>query len=146
MNNFDTTIIENKIIGVVEQPVNIVGNISNTNIEVTIESNKNTQIYGQIETETKIEAVVMNGVKGDPFTFEDFTPEQLALLGTDKHYTHNQIMSSNTWLIVHNLGKYPSVNILDSSGNNVIGEIEYIDENSIIISFSAEFTGKAYLN
>ena len=146
MSNINATITENNIIGIVEQPVNIIGNISNTNIEVTIELQKETQIIGQVASETKIEAIVMNGVKGEPFTYEDFTPEQLASLGTDKHYTHNQITSSNVWKITHNLGKYPSINVLDSAGNNVIGEIEYIDENSITINFSAEFTGKAYLN
>jgi len=65
---------------------------------------------------------------------------------TDKHYIHNQIKSSNVWTIQHNLDKYPSVIIVDSSNSVVIGDITFIDKNSIIVSFVAEFSGKAYLN
>ena len=61
-------------------------------------------------------------------------------------YTHTQSSSSDTWAITHNLGRFPSVEVVDSAGSVVIGDIRYIDENNITINFSAPFTGKAYLN
>lgn len=61
-------------------------------------------------------------------------------------YIHNQGPSSNQWAITHNLGKYPSVTIVDTSQNEVIGEVEYISNNEIRVAFSAPFSGKAYLN
>lgn len=64
----------------------------------------------------------------------------------DKHYTFNQTVSTNTWSITHNLGKYPSVSVVDSADRVVIGQVDYIDNNSLTITFKSAFKGKAYLN
>ena len=48
--------------------------------------------------------------------------------------------------VEHDLGSYPSVTVVDSSGRYVIGDVQYLDENTIEVSFSASFAGKAYLN
>lgn len=61
-------------------------------------------------------------------------------------HIHNQSSSSTEWVITHNLGKYPSVTVVDSSGAEVIGEVEYINDTSLKVKFSAAFSGKAYLN
>lgn len=66
--------------------------------------------------------------------------------GSDKTFTFTQSVPSATWQIRHNLNKYPSVTIVDSGSNMVIGDIEYINENNLSISFSAIFSGKAYIN
>ena len=66
--------------------------------------------------------------------------------GSDKHYTFNQVAASSTWSITHNLNKKPSVSIVDSAENNVYGDIEYINENQLTITFNSAFSGKAYLN
>ena len=50
------------------------------------------------------------------------------------------------WNINHNLGKYPSVTVLDSALNQVEGDITYIDYDNIKIEFSATFSGTATLN
>jgi hypothetical protein len=66
--------------------------------------------------------------------------------GTDPlEYVHNQILSSASWTVTHNLNKYPTVMVVDSGGNAVIGEVLYVTLNQIVISFSAAFSGKAYL-
>lgn len=64
----------------------------------------------------------------------------------DKTYTHNQKSASKEWRIEHGLNKMPAVTIQDSAGNTVIGEIEYVDMNTVVLSFSGAFSGKAYLN
>lgn len=64
----------------------------------------------------------------------------------DKSFIYSQLSASKEWNINHNLNKYPSVTVTDSSGNIVIGDITYIDKNNLIINFSSEFSGKAYLN
>ena len=58
----------------------------------------------------------------------------------------NQSSASNTWTIPHNLGKYPSVYTEDSSGNIIIGQVDYQNDNSLTITFSADTTGVASLN
>lgn len=67
-------------------------------------------------------------------------------LETDKNYEHNQASVSASWNINHNLGKKPSVTIIDSGGNQVIGDIVYVDDNNVTLNFTAAFSGTATLN
>lgn len=67
-------------------------------------------------------------------------------LGTDKHYTHTQGVASATWSVAHNLNKKPSVSVADSADTVVYGDIEYIDNNNLTITFTSAFSGKAYIN
>jgi hypothetical protein len=64
----------------------------------------------------------------------------------DKHYTHNQSVASQTWNINHNLSKFPSVTVTLSSGQVGYGDITYINNNSITITFAGAESGKAYIN
>lgn len=61
-------------------------------------------------------------------------------------YVHTQVSASTTWSVTHNLRFYPNVSIVDSALSNVMGEVTYIDENSLTVSFSAAFSGKAFLS
>ena len=65
---------------------------------------------------------------------------------SDISHIHTQAIPSNEWTIVHNLSFYPSITVVDSSGNVVEGSYNYQDENTIITSFSGAFSGKAYLS
>ena len=67
-------------------------------------------------------------------------------LSADKHFTFTQSTATNTWNVTHNLGKFPSVSVVDSGNTIVYGNIDYIDNNSLTITFSAAFSGKAYMN
>jgi hypothetical protein len=62
-----------------------------------------------------------------------------------RRYVHAQGMASTTWVITHNLGGYPSVTIVDSSKTHVYGEVQYDSTTQITLSFSAAFSGYAYL-
>lgn len=64
----------------------------------------------------------------------------------DKYYRHYQGTPSNTWTITHNLNKRPSVMITDSAGTVCTGDIEYIDNNQLIVTFNGSFSGYAELN
>ena len=71
----------------------------------------------------------------------------LADLGiTNSSFVFEQNEASDLWEINHNLRKKPSIMVVDSADNVVIGEEQYIDENNLIINFKAKFKGKAYLN
>src|SRR4051812_5301207 len=61
-------------------------------------------------------------------------------------YIHVQSVASSSWTITHNLGRFPSVTIIDSGNSVVEGNREYIDSNTILLTFSGAFSGKAYLN
>lgn len=73
-------------------------------------------------------------------------PQGPAGSGGDLNYVFYQLSASALWHIVHSLGKFPDVVVIDSGGNNVIGTIDYIDMNTLDIVFSAPFGGTCYLN
>ena len=66
--------------------------------------------------------------------------------GGDKTYVYTQNIAAATWVIQHNMYKYPSVSVVDSAENQVVGDVEYTTLNSLTITFTAPFSGKAYLN
>lgn len=72
--------------------------------------------------------------------------QEITNVSADKNYVHVQGTAATDWYIAHNLGKYPSVTIIDSANSMVIGEVEYVDMNNVILHFSAEFSGRATLN
>ncbi len=66
--------------------------------------------------------------------------------GEDKNYVHIQNTASSEWVIVHNLNKYPSVTVINSAGDQVIGDVVYDSINQITITFKGAFKGTATLN
>jgi len=66
--------------------------------------------------------------------------------GGDKHFTFAQVVSSATWNITHNLEKYPAVSITDLDGHEVFAEVDYINENELVIKFADALAGTAYMN
>lgn len=66
--------------------------------------------------------------------------------GINKNFIYTQSIPLATWNITHNLNKYCSVVVVDSADNVVIGDIQYIDENHVKVTFNGAFSGKAYLN
>ena len=61
-------------------------------------------------------------------------------------FVHEQIYSAFVWEVQHNLKKFPSVTVIDTGGNVMVGSITYLDDNNLIITFSHEFSGVVYLN
>lgn len=90
---------------------------------------------------------------GSILTFESAN-SGLAIVATDNKltftaklgYVFTQSTPATTWTINHDLGKYPSVNIVDSANDEVIGEVNYTSTSQIVLRFSAAFSGKAFLN
>ena len=64
----------------------------------------------------------------------------------DKHFVFDQFDPKSTWEITHNMNKFPSVYIVDTANSVVEGLVEYIDKNSLTVTFNFPFSGKAYFN
>lgn len=64
----------------------------------------------------------------------------------DKHFVYEQGVASDTWVIKHNLGKYPSVSLVDSAGTQFDADVEYNNENTCTVRMNGATTGKAFLN
>lgn len=106
--------------------VNFESNASNS--ETTIVSNRNTV------------TILGFGVKGDT------GPPGARGENGDKEYMHTQAIPSDIWTIAHGLDKFPSVTVVDSSGELVDGSVKYIDKNNVVLEFSGGFSGQANLN
>jgi len=66
-------------------------------------------------------------------------------------FVFNQTTTSATWIITHDLHRYPSVTVVDTSNNVVEGKVIYNSDKQLTITFfnagnAHAFQGKAYLN
>ena len=85
-----------------------------------------------------------NGVLEDKAVY-DFAVFTLSSQGSPT-FEFDQGVSATTWNIQHNLGKFPSITVIDTGDTVVTGEYTYTDNNNVVLNFSAAFAGKAYLN
>lgn len=64
----------------------------------------------------------------------------------DSNFVHNQNVAAQVWSVNHNLGKYPAVTVVDSSGRIVVGDVTFTDLNSLTVWFPFPFGGQVFLN
>lgn len=62
-----------------------------------------------------------------------------------RRYTFHQEAAASSWVITHTLGGKPQVTIVDSADTVVIGDVTYNSNSQITVSFTAPFSGYAYL-
>ena len=118
--------------------------ISEANSSIPLATRHNGLIFGVYEDPSNIATsdIIYFYYFG---SFTDTEIKELLPLG-DKNFVFNQTIPSTTWNITHNLGKFPSVTIIDSANTEVEGDVIHIDENNIQLIFSASFSGKAIFN
>lgn len=66
-------------------------------------------------------------------------------VGNDKNYTITFSPTDNL-VVTHNLDKYPAVGVISSAGDEVVGNVNHLTTNSLIVSFSAPFGGRITCN
>ena len=81
----------------------------------------------------------------DTDKFYDFAVFTLSSAGAPT-YVFSQNTPATTWEITHNLGKFPSITVIDTGNTVVNGEYNYTSNIKVTLNFSAAFAGKAYLN
>ena len=77
------------------------------------------------------------------YDFAIFTPSSLV---NDKDFVFTQPTPSIEWTVQHNMDKFPSVSVVNNNNILMYGNTTYVDTNNLIITFTAGFSGKAYLN
>jgi hypothetical protein len=68
----------------------------------------------------------------------------ITITGSNRH-VHDQASAAATWTVTHTLGGRPSVTVVDSTGTVVVGDVSYNSDTQVTITFSAAFSGSAYL-
>ena len=66
--------------------------------------------------------------------------------GADKAYTHTQNSGATIWEVEHDLGKRPSVTVVDVNNIQGYGIVTHTNANELTITFPGDTTGKAYCN
>ena len=61
-------------------------------------------------------------------------------------FVFDQSVAASHWDVVHNLGFYPNVTVVDSAGTEVEGNVVYINANELTIDFNSPFAGQAFLS
>jgi len=62
------------------------------------------------------------------------------------YYRHVQSAAATVWTVNHNLGKLIcNVTAKDSSGSEIYGQVDFVDVNTLTITFSAATGGEAYV-
>jgi len=64
----------------------------------------------------------------------------------DKNFVFTQAVAANPWAIQHNLNKFPSCTMVLGTGQQGYGDVTFIDENNLTITFAGAESGKAYIN
>jgi hypothetical protein len=61
-------------------------------------------------------------------------------------YTYEKQINALIWNITHNLKFKPNIIVMDYGSNQVECDIEYVNENSVKLTFSEAVSGYAYLS
>ena len=78
--------------------------------------------------------------------YYDFAVFTLSSSAGDKNFVYPQDQAANPWVIQHNLNKFPSCTMVLSTGQQGFGDVTFIDENNLTITFAGAESGKAYIN
>lgn len=95
--------------------------------------------------------VIVNGVENSAIVVKEKSNKVVVTgviggVSLDANFVYTQTSPSAVWTINHNLNKYPSVTIVDSADNMVIGEVFYNSLNQVTLTFAGAFSGKAFIN
>ena len=92
------------------------------------------------------EIIISDSQSNDPrFKTKTTNLKAIGSFSSDS-FDFTQGVPSATWTINHDLDKFPSVTVVNESKEVMIGNIQYVNNNTVIITFSAPFSGDAYLN
>jgi hypothetical protein len=110
------------------QTINIISSTNTNNVDVIVGDSISVDVVSKTE-QPSVDVIITGGI-----------------VGTDKNFVFTQSSASDTWTINHTLNKFPAVEVVDSANDIVIGNVTYNSTNQITITFTAAFSGKAYLN
>lgn len=64
----------------------------------------------------------------------------------DSNYVHSQVALAAVWNVAHGLGKFPSIEVVDTGNSVLWPDVHYVDANNVQLTFAAPTSGKVYVN
>lgn len=71
--------------------------------------------------------------------------QEVSINYDDKTYQQS-FVSQASIIVSHNLNKYPSVTIIETTGDEIVGNIQHVNQNQFIVTFSGATGGIVYCN
>lgn len=105
---------------------------------VTIGAPRQVVTVVQTQANTQVVSVVQTGPAGKAGAN--------GINSNDQPFRFTQSQAASVWTVQHNLGRFPTVTVVDSAGNLGFGSVVYIDSNNLVINFGNAFAGDAYLS
>lgn len=100
---------------------------------------------GLVYDENTQSVTVAGNIGGANLSGTNTGDQDLSVIVQDKNYIQNFTVAS-TVTVTHNLNKYPTIAVIDSANDEVIGNVEYTSLNSLVLTFSAAFSGRVTCN
>lgn len=140
-------------------------------INIYYRTGGNSRVSAEIKVELKEVSILGNitesgpqGIPGAGYVHPDTHPASMIVQDEDNvfftaaekaaalkiiatsNYEHTQLIASDNWIVVHFLDKKPAVTVVDSADTVVVGEIIYLNNDTVELRFNGQFSGKAYFN
>jgi len=118
----------------------------------------------EVSIQGNITATGPQGIPGAGYTHPDTHPVSMIVQDEDNvfftaaekaaalkiiatsNYEHTQLLAADVWTVVHHLDKKPAVTVVDSADTVVVGEVLYLNNDTVELRFIGQFSGKAYFN
>jgi hypothetical protein len=107
-----------------------------------VESETSSNLLEETDSGTRVD----NGVVYPDYSKPNDCPTIISPPVVLKTFDFTQEQPSDEWLIVHNLGFYPSVELFSSSRAEIDGDVVHVNVNSLRVFFNLPITGFARLN
>lgn len=141
-------------------------NVTETTVQVLVEDQVTTLVLGERGPQGPRGTQLLNGlgepssslgIEGDFYldtvATELYGPKTngawgvgVSLRQADLGYVHNQVASSVTWTINHNLEFIPNITVVDTFGTVIEGSYDYPNATTVVLTFSSPFSGRAFLS
>jgi hypothetical protein len=89
-----------------------------------------------------LEAADLGSGRGFTYEWEQFLGQVFQQLQV---VVHEQAAPAAVWTIEHGLGTKPNVLLVDETGQQLLAEVHFSDDNTVVVIHGAPTTGIAYL-
>lgn len=129
-------------------PVSISGDVAIDANGVATVAQQETSTSSTTLTAPEVKSLYESNADTNAFSDPHKTKLDALIAGTDniERYTHAQSTNQPTWVIDHNLGFYPNVQVYDSDYEEIFADVKHPSSNQTEVNFTGTTAGYAVLS